>query len=73
MDLHTIKVILGICVPFLLMTLWAVIHAAQKDFGSLREKVIWIVIAAIPFIGFLIYLAFGFRRKIKPDSTLNTE
>ncbi len=39
MDLLTIKVVLGLSVPFLLATLWAVIHAAQKEFGSLREKV----------------------------------
>ncbi|MCX5880989.1 MAG: hypothetical protein NTU74_04065 [Deltaproteobacteria bacterium] len=39
MDFHTIKIVLGLSVPFLLATLWAVIHAAQKEFGSLREKV----------------------------------
>ena len=62
MDFHTIKIVLGLSVPFLLATLWAVIHAAQKEFGSLREKVLWMMIAAIPFIGFIIYLLFGFRR-----------
>ncbi len=62
MDFYTIKIVLGLSVPFLLATLWAVIHAAQKEFGSLREKVLWMMIAAIPFIGFIIYLIFGFRR-----------
>ena len=62
MDFHTIKIILGLSVPFLLATLWAVIHAAQKEFGSLREKVLWMMIAAVPFIGFIIYLIFGLRR-----------
>ena len=62
MDFHTIKMVLGLSVPFLLATLWAVIHAAQKEFGSLREKVLWMMIAAIPFIGFIIYLIFGFRK-----------
>jgi hypothetical protein len=65
MDLFTIKVVLGISVPFLLATLWAVIHAAQKEFGSLREKILWMAVAAIPFIGFIIYLIFGFRKKDK--------
>ncbi len=73
MDLHTIKIVLGLSVPFLLMTLWAVIHAAQKEFGSLREKVIWVVIAGIPFIGFIFYLMFGFPRKIKPGDSVNSE
>ena len=62
MDFHTIKMVLGLSVPFLLATLWAVIHAAQKEFGSLREKVLWMMVAAIPFIGFIIYLIFGFRK-----------
>ena len=63
MDFHTIKIVLGISVPFLLATLWAVIDAAQKEFGSLRKKVLWMIVAAIPFIGFIIYLIFGFRRE----------
>ncbi len=62
MDFQTIKVVLGLSIPFLLATLWAVIHASQKEFGSLREKVLWMMVAAIPFIGFVIYLIFGFRK-----------
>jgi hypothetical protein len=62
MDFHTIKIVLGLSVPFLLATLWAVINAAQKEFGSFREKVLWMMVAAIPFIGFAIYLIFGFRK-----------
>jgi hypothetical protein len=69
MDFHTIKMILGLSVPFLLATLWAVIHAAQKEFCSLREKVLWMMIAAIPFIGFIIYLIFGFRKGKKLGDT----
>ena len=69
MDFHTIKIVLGISVPFLLATLWAVIHAAQKEFGSLREKVLWMMVAAVPFIGFVIYLIFGFRRGKKMGET----
>jgi hypothetical protein len=62
MDFQTIKIVLALAAPFLLATLWAVIHASQKEFGSLREKVLWMMVAAIPFIGFLIYLIFGFRK-----------
>jgi len=62
MDFHTIKIVLGLSVPFLLATLWAVIDVAQKEFGSLRKKVLWMIVAAIPFIGFIIYLIFGFRK-----------
>ncbi len=69
MDFQTIKMVLGLSVPFLLATLWAVIHAAQKEFGSLREKVLWMMVAAIPFIGFIIYLIFGFRKGKKMGET----
>jgi hypothetical protein len=69
MDFQTIKMVLGLSVPFLLATLWAVIHAAQKEFGSLREKVLWMMVAAIPFIGFIIYLIFGFRKGKKLGDT----
>jgi hypothetical protein len=69
MDFQTIKMVLGLSVPFLLATLWAVIHAAQKEFGSLREKVLWMMVAAIPFIGFIIYLIFGSRKGKKMRET----
>ena len=69
MDFYTIKMVLGLSVPFMLATLWAVIHAAQKDFGSLREKVLWMMVAAIPFIGFIVYLIFGFRKGKKLGDT----
>lgn len=69
MDFQTIKVVLGLAAPFLLATLWAIIHAAQKEFDSFREKVLWMMIAAIPFIGFIIYLIFGFRKGKKKGET----
>jgi len=62
MDLHTIKVVLMLTAPFLLGTLWATVNAAQKDFGTMGKKALWMFIAAIPFIGFIIYLIFGMRR-----------
>ena len=62
MDLHTLKVILGISLPFFLLTVWAIVNVLQKDFGSIGQKTLWGIIAAIPFIGAPIYLLFGFRR-----------
>ncbi len=60
--LETIVVFLGISIPFFLMTIWAIVDVAQKDFGTVKKKVLWGVIAAIPFIGFIVYLIFGFRK-----------
>jgi hypothetical protein len=62
MNPKEILVFICLCIPFFLLTVWAVVNAAQKEFGSLKKKVLWMVIASIPFIGFMIYLAFGFRK-----------
>jgi hypothetical protein len=62
MDLKTLSIFLALVVPFFLGTVWAVVDSAQKDFGSLGRKVLWVTIAGIPFAGFIVYLLFGFRR-----------
>jgi len=62
MSINEIFVFLGFCIPFFLLTIWAVVNAAQKDFGSVQKKVIWVFIASIPFIGFLLYITVGFRK-----------
>jgi uncharacterized membrane protein YhaH (DUF805 family) len=54
-------------VPFFLLTVWALVDISIKDFKTLKEKVIWYLIALIPFIGWLIYLILGFRRGVKPN------
>lgn len=62
MDLKTAVVVLALSVPFFAGTVWAIVNAAQKEFHSLGEKALWVMVAAIPFIGFIIYLLLGFRR-----------
>lgn len=58
---------IAIITPFFILTVWALVNVSVKSFpGGLREKVIWWLIALIPFIGWLIYLIFGFRRGKKP-------
>jgi hypothetical protein len=47
-------------------TVWSVVDSAQKEFGSPGRKVLWVVVAGIPFVGFIFYLLFGFRRGRKP-------
>ena len=66
MDLQTIAVVLGLTAPFLLGTIWATVNAAQRDFGTLGKKALWLFIAAVPFIGFIIYLIFGMRKGKMP-------
>jgi hypothetical protein len=62
MDLKALATFLLLVVPFFIGTIWAVVDSAQKDFGSLGRKVLWVAIASLPFVGFVIYLIFGFRR-----------
>ena len=66
MDLDTALKFIGICIPFFLATVGALIHAAQRDFDAFRTKIIWIVVAGVPFVGFIIYFIFGARKGKKP-------
>jgi hypothetical protein len=65
-ELQTTLVFLALCVPFFVATVWAVVDASQREFGSGGEKARWWIIAAIPFVGFIIYFAVGARRGRKP-------
>ena len=69
MDLKTIGIIIGLTIPFVLLTILAIVNAAQKNFGTLGKKAFWMLIASIPFIGFIIYFAFGLRQGKKPQIT----
>ncbi len=48
-----------------LFTAIALIDIITKNFGSLKDKVIWFIVAFIPLIGWLIYLIFGFRKGVR--------
>ncbi len=66
MDTATIFFWIKIGVVFYIFTIAAIIDIARKDFGSIGMQALWAVIALIPFVGWLIYLAFGFRKGQKP-------
>jgi len=55
-----------ISVVFYLLTILAIVDIVRKDFGTIGKKALWGVIAMIPFVGWLIYLIFGFRKGKKP-------
>ncbi len=57
---------------FWLLTCWAVIDVARKDFGAIEKKAAWGFAALVPFIGPIVYFAFGYRRGIA-KSKLNPE
>jgi uncharacterized membrane protein YhaH (DUF805 family) len=68
MSLKTTAIFLGLCIPFFLATIWAIVDVAQKEFGTTGKKALWWLIASIPFIGFLVYLIFGFRKGKKLEA-----
>jgi hypothetical protein len=62
MTLKSAVTFLALCIPFFFATIWAIVDVAQKDFGTTGKKSLWWIIASIPFIGFIVYLLFGFRK-----------
>ena len=62
MDIATVIVWIKISAFFYLLTVLAVIDIIRKDFGTIGKKALWGLIAVVPFIGWLVYLIFGFRK-----------
>jgi len=77
MDIKAFLILVGFTFFCFLLTAWAVVNVAKKDFGSTGvakkdfgskgKKAFWWVIASVPYVGFLIYLIFGFRKGVKID------
>ena len=60
--MSTTEIVIGAGVFFLVLTWLAVFDIARKDFGTIRKKILWGLVALIPFIGPVIYFAVGFRK-----------
>jgi uncharacterized membrane protein YhaH (DUF805 family) len=61
---------------FYLLTVLAIIDIIRKDFGTIGKKALWGMIAIVPFVGWLVYLIFGFRKGKKQkagDSSPNRD
>ena len=67
MTLKTALTVVVASVPFFILTVWALVDVFVKEFGSTGRKALWALVAAVPFVGALVYLAFGFRRGRKPE------
>ena len=53
----------------ILPNLWSIWHAFHREFPSIQEKQIWIMVATmLPLIGGLAYIFFGFRRSRRYDA-----
>jgi len=73
MNLTTFTTVLAISIPFFAATVWAIVDAGLRDFGSMGRKALWMLVAAIPFIGVLIYLIVGLRQGKRPASRKNID
>ncbi len=51
---------------FFLLTCWAIVDIARKDFGGIEKKAAWAFVSMVPFVGPVLYLAVGFRKGRKP-------
>lgn len=60
--MKTVFIMVALSVPFFIMTVWAVVDAALKGFGTPVKKALWLIVAAIPYLGFVFYFAIGFRK-----------
>jgi uncharacterized membrane protein YhaH (DUF805 family) len=47
---------------FWLLTCVAVIDIARKDFGGIEKKAAWGFVSLVPFIGPIVYFAFGIKK-----------
>ncbi len=65
--MFTISVWALIGLIFLTFTVLAFSDVAKKDFGSTAKKSVWALVSLVPFIGWLFYLVFGFRKGTKID------
>jgi len=63
--MDTFVFVAGIGLVFWGLTMLAIIDIITKDFGAITTKAIWGFTALIPFVGWLIYLIFGFKRGIR--------
>lgn len=60
--MDTTTFVVGAGILFFLVTCWAIMDVAQKDFGSMEKKILWGFIAWLPFVGFILYIAFGYKK-----------
>lgn len=78
MDAFTL--IVGGGILFYALTCLAIVDIATKDFSSIYVKAAWGFAVFVPFVGCLLYFAFGYRLGIRkknmapdPESGVDTD
>ena len=57
-----VMIILGGAGASYLLTCWALLDVAARDFGAMEKKAVWGIVAFIPFLGWFVYLLWGRKR-----------
>lgn len=65
--MNTTFVILSLAIVFVLLTFVSILDAARREFAEPYMKALWILISAVPVIGFLFWFSIG-RKKSLPSS-----
>ncbi len=58
-------IIIGVALFFWGITMLVLIDIILKDFNGMKNKAVWALVASVPFIGWIIYLLFGYRKGIR--------
>jgi uncharacterized membrane protein YhaH (DUF805 family) len=66
----TVIIIVGAGLVSYLLTCWALIDVAVKNFGTLGKKAVWGIVAFIPVFGWLVYLLWGRKKGKRCEDTL---
>lgn len=70
--METVLFVVGAGLLFLLLTWWAIVDIALRQFRSQKIKIGWgIAVALIPFAGCLAYFIFGTRMGKRQEKTGN--
>jgi len=70
MNMETVIVVMGAGLVFLILTWWAIVDIALRQFPSQPIKIGWgIAVALIPFAGCLAYFIFGTRMGKRREKT----
>ncbi|MCP4748975.1 MAG: hypothetical protein GY874_23015 [Desulfobacteraceae bacterium] len=60
MNSNAILIVIGFL--FWVLTCFAIVDIARKDFGGIEKKAAWAFVVLIPFLGAIIYFSIGFRK-----------
>ena len=68
MKMNATLIILGMAVVFVMLTFVSILDAARRDFAEPYMKALWILISAIPVLGFIAWFSLGRKKSLPPSA-----